>query len=432
MQRWPFVLAALVACSPQTPAFTIPPPALGCDAAPLPLFAVLEPGVPVEVPMGLRLSCLTGKPTAVPESVIGEVLDPDNRPVAFTASGLTTKEDASGLNGAPALIVTAKIAFTPLRAGTYAIVADFQPGTGRVQRFVPAVRNRADAGVLVWPVSFPSDCQHFAATTMGTPLCLRDLAEMNAPYAVVAHGQQWPGLDVQVEGDSIFLAGFEGDLRFVTELRDDGTTLAFVRRHLCPSRHLCGFSVFKDDLWLVEPDEMGGALVTRRSRADGGCDPCRRPTESVGNLAAGPEGLLGWVNPNGINEHLLAIFPDGGTRQFPGRAKLFLADGERLWGDSRPFRVNLADGRAAQAPWEFESVLRIPLRPSSPLVRVPPVPTLVAAPDAGWPLLPLAFDGAEIQLDRYDVGPGFTLISATHTHAFALSNDRLTLKVFDR
>lgn len=395
---------------------------------------LVDLGKPAMVRAGLAVGCFLpdGRPADRPSpkqiDVTVEVFDPDNLPVAATA---TAPERSSG---ATAFDVTTDVQFTPDKPGAWTVIARFEPNIGRSQQLIRTLEVRTDAGVRIFPTALPIACESYALTASGTPVCL---VRNGAVRTLAVGDQRFEGEFFAVDGDALWIEGPSGIQRL--EPNDAGAYAVTHRSERIGSFFTAGngagyliegFSGFATRL---DPLNDGGLA---RSSLDIGMGARAQA------VAAGADR----VTVFGISQQdtrFVVAFLAGGDREViqvlhDGEQGNPVASGDGVIWLSRPaqqsFHRTLVAFDASAGPLRTQTLEVVSsggtpeqrLSPQVPVVRIPTggTDTRTVVPKPG----PL-----ELGFEVFDVGPGFgDIVSATRAHAFARSTDGAALKVIDR
>jgi hypothetical protein len=423
-------LGAIFGCPP-------PPQPPVCVVSELPFDQLLFPGQVANVSVGLVGSCreLISGNVHVADEVKFEVFDPDDQPVAFTASAPERRGDSSSFTN------TAVVTFTPQRAGPYRVTAAFEPGIGRTQQTIEAITWRGDAGFRVLPAeSLPRACIQYGVTAQGTILCT--LERYPAIDVVTDRGQTLVGDSFALDEDVLW----RGTIRDagIDRLVDDGGMFELTHRvaNMVPGN----MEARDGGLWLaarlgsqgldtivrhLQPEPDGGMTIEVKASV---------PNFYTDGMAVA-EDLIVLCN-SGVAPSGASIVPIKGVQRFSLPLGQFTgADEGTLWiagNNNDIFAVQLTPALPVLGPLRVPRIVpgKLPnqaLSPWSPIVRSSTVG------DGGAPTTPPPhsalprIDGTRLTFEVFDAGSEyFQVRNATRKHAFARSVDGKWLKIFDR
>lgn len=442
MRRLAIAVVLLAACSD--------PPEVTCSTTALGRTHYVRTGVQVSLEAGISVGCFAsngmnaGSLAPKATEVLVEVLDPDNRPAAATATPLRHS------GGSGRFTVTTEVTFQVDRPGAWTVIARFEPNLGRDQFLVRTLAFRSDAGFREVAVpELPADCTGYGVTASGTPACLfSDPAQRGVAPVLAIGAQRLSGARFAIDGDAVWLqtgppaqvqrqvandAGvWEASHRYVLPSDLERSLLAAGHGH---AYLFVASSATGQDIARLTPESDGGVAVTRVPFGAG---------RAMLALAPGPTGVLVLSHASTGVQSVAAVRTDGGIQATSagGIDNLPIGhDDGTLWLGRVVFDATLrgvgtvtalrttGDALVSQSVGALGPTMGFPaagLAPQTPLVRV------LAEGDESWIALPV-LGSDELGIESFVVGPGYEEISsATRRHAFARSKDRQTLKIIDR
>lgn len=247
------LLVSGLGCGSATPPRKPPP----CDLSFATSFAFAEgiEGQPVTVEVVQPVARCGLEPAEV--RVVASVIAPSNTPFEDVRVDFAPYDPSNGSS-------SAKVTFTPSMAGTWQVIATFEPSLGRVQLPVEVAQNRSKTPRTSIELPFsPNECVGQPwRTTAGTVLCSRQGIVEVAPHGVFDERSSFRGAVLSVLGNTVWSSTQE----VLTRRIDTGERLEVVAQ-------IDRFSTFgpsySDETEVAEYD-TGSASVNRLVFADGG------------------------------------------------------------------------------------------------------------------------------------------------------------------